>query len=64
MFDQIYVMRNGAIAKKVDVLMVYSFQRGIVEFKIGLATAAGFLVIAATLIITFVTRVLIRYDEG
>ena len=62
-FDQIYVMRNGAIANKVDVLMMYTYQKGILEFKIGQATAAGYLIIAATLVITFVTRILIRYDE-
>ncbi|MDD9268042.1 ABC transporter permease subunit [Paenibacillus sp. GCM10023248] len=63
-FDQIIVMRNGAIAKKVDVIMMYTYQKGILEFKVGLATSAGFLVIFATLIITFVTRAVIRYDEG
>ena len=62
-FDQIYVMRNGAIANEVDVLMMYTYQKGILEFKIGQATAAGYLIIAATLVITFVTRILIRYDE-
>ncbi|WP_248930210.1 ABC transporter permease subunit [Paenibacillus hamazuiensis] len=64
MFDQIFVMRNGAVANKVDVIMMYTYQKGILEFKIGTATAAGFLVIFATLIITFVTRAIIRYDEG
>ncbi|MDF2962057.1 MAG: transporter permease [Paenibacillus sp.] len=64
MFDQIFVMRNGAIAKKVDVIMMYTYQKGILEFKIGLATASGFLVIFATLILTFVTRAIIRYDDG
>ncbi|ALS27644.1 ABC transporter permease [Paenibacillus sp. 32O-W] len=63
MFDQIFVMRNGAIAGKVDVIMMYTYQKGILEFQIGMATAAGFLVILATLIITFVIRILIRYDE-
>ena len=62
-FDQIFVMRNGAIANKVDVLMMYTYQKGILEFKIGQATAAGYLIIAETLVITFVTRILIRYDE-
>lgn len=63
MFDQIFVMRNGAIAKKVDVLMMYTYQKGILEFKVSVATAAGFLVILATFLITFVTRVVIRYDD-
>ncbi len=63
-FDQIVAMRNGAIAPKVDVLMMYTFQKGILEFKVGPATAAGFLLIIATLVITFAVRLLIRYDEG
>ncbi|WP_028612425.1 ABC transporter permease subunit [Paenibacillus harenae] len=64
MFDQIFVMRNGAIADKVDVIMMYTYQKGILEFSVGPATAAGFLVILATLIITYITRAVIRYDEG
>lgn len=64
MFDQIVVMRNGAIARKVDVIMMYTYQKGILEFKVGTASAAGFLIILATLILTFVTRAVIRYDEG
>ncbi|MCZ8517131.1 ABC transporter permease subunit [Paenibacillus filicis] len=64
MFDQIVVMRNGAIAKKVDVIMMYTYQKGILEFKIGTASAAGFIIIAATLLLTVITRAAIRYDEG
>ncbi|MEK8131014.1 ABC transporter permease subunit [Paenibacillus filicis] len=63
-FDQIVVMRNGAIAKKVDVVMYYTFQKGILEFKIGLATAAGFSLIVMTLILTFAVKKIIRFDEG
>lgn len=64
MFDQILVMRNGAIQDKVDVIMMYTYQRGILDFEIGPATAAGFLIILATIAITYVTRAVIRYDEG
>lgn len=64
LFDQIFVMSNGAIAKKVDVIMMYTYQKGILEFSVGPATAAGFLVILATFTLTYVTRAVIRYDEG
>jgi putative aldouronate transport system permease protein len=64
MFDQIFVMSNGAIANKVDVIMMYTYQKGILEFSIGPATAAGFLVIMATFMLTYATRAVIRYDEG
>ncbi|MGC6590058.1 ABC transporter permease subunit [Paenibacillus sp. Dod16] len=64
LFDQIFVMSNGAIANKVDVIMMYTYQKGILEFSVGPATAAGFLVIMATFALTYVTRAVIRYDEG
>lgn len=64
LFDQIFVMSNGAIANKVDVIMMYTYQKGILEFSVGSATAAGFLVIMATFALTYVTRAVIRYDEG
>jgi putative aldouronate transport system permease protein len=62
-FDQIFMMSNPAIARQVDVLMTYTYQKGILEFKMGMAAAAAFLVLLATLILTLVTRKLIRYDE-
>jgi putative aldouronate transport system permease protein len=63
MFDQVVVLSNAAIAKNVDVLMTYIYSKGLLEFKMGTATAAGFIVLVATFLITFITRVVIRYDE-
>ncbi|QKE72881.1 sugar ABC transporter permease [Arthrobacter citreus] len=62
-FDQIIVMGNPSIARKVDVLMTYTYEKGLLEFKMGVATAASMLVIVATLILTIVVRKLIRFDE-
>ncbi|TCS69533.1 putative aldouronate transport system permease protein [Effusibacillus lacus] len=62
-FDQIFMLRNPAIARQVDVLMTYTYEKGILQFKMGLASAAAFLVILATLLLVFVTRILTRYDE-
>lgn len=62
-FDQIYIMRNGAIARQVDVLMTYTYDKGILQFRLGFATAAAFLVIAATLVLVTVARRLTRFDE-
>jgi len=53
-FDQIYVMRNGAIAREVDVLMTYVYDKGLVQFRMGFATAAAFLVIGATLALLYI----------
>jgi putative aldouronate transport system permease protein len=63
-FDQIFIMKNPAIARSVDVIMVYTYEKGILDFKMGVATAASFLVIFATIILTFIVRAIIRYDEG
>jgi putative aldouronate transport system permease protein len=62
-FDQIFVMANSAILDKVRNLLYLIFNDGIVQFKIGLASAAATVVLAATMIITFVVRKLVRYDE-
>lgn len=63
MFDQIVIMKNPAIERYVDVIMVYTYEKGILEFDMGLATAASFLVILVTLIFTYITRIIIRYDD-
>lgn len=62
-FDQIFVMRNPAIASKVDVLMMYTFQKGIMEIRIGPAAAASFFVVIFTLLLTFAVRKMTRFDE-
>lgn len=64
LFDPIFVMRNGANANAVDVIMMYTYQKGIMEFKVAQATAAGFIVILCTLILTLIVRKVIKYDEG
>ncbi|WP_207725850.1 carbohydrate ABC transporter permease [Clostridium sp. DJ247] len=63
-FDQVFVMGNPAIMDKVRTLLLYIFTEGITQFKVGKATAAATMVLAATLVITFIIRKLIKYDEG
>jgi len=62
-FDQIFVMRNPAIGSKVDVLMMYTFQRGIMELRLGPAAAASFFVVLFTLALTAAVRKMTRFDE-
>ncbi|MGM0838466.1 MAG: ABC transporter permease subunit [Bacillota bacterium] len=62
-FDQIFIMRNPAITRQVDVLMTYTYEKGILEFQMGVATAASFIVIFATLILTIFARKMLRFDE-
>jgi len=61
MFDQIWVMRNPVIAPKVDVLMYYVYERGLVQFKIGYATAISVLVFVFTLVLTVTSNRFIKY---
>ncbi|WP_438447329.1 ABC transporter permease subunit [Gorillibacterium sp. sgz5001074] len=63
-FDQILVMKNPAIERSVDVIMIYTYESGILKFDMGVANAASFLVIMLTLMLTLVVRRATRYDEG
>lgn len=62
-FDQIYIMKNPAIERFVDVIMIYTYEKGILQFDMGVANAAGFLLIGGTLLLTLLTRKALRYDE-
>lgn len=51
-FDQIYVLRNGVVQRKVDVLMTYVYDEGIQKYEVGFASAISVVVLIATLILT------------
>jgi putative aldouronate transport system permease protein len=63
-FDQVFVMKNPAIERYVDVIMIYTYEKGILKFDMGVANAVGCLVIAATVLLTMAVRKMTRYDEG
>lgn len=63
-FDQVFVMGNSMIQDKVDTLLLYIYNKGILQFQTGLATAAASVVLAATVLITFLLRRLLRYDSS
>ncbi|ACT01498.1 ABC transporter permease subunit [Paenibacillus sp. JDR-2] len=62
-FDEVFILRNPTIASKVDVLMMYTFQKGILEIQLGPAAAASFFVLLLTLAMTLVVRRITRFDE-
>ncbi|TCN00573.1 putative aldouronate transport system permease protein [Paenibacillus sp. BK033] len=62
-FDEVFILRNPTIAAKVDVLMMYTFQKGILEIQLGPAAAASFFVLLLTLAMTLVVRRITRFDE-
>jgi len=51
-FDQIYVMQNAVVKRKVDVLMTYVYDTGILQYEVGYASAVSVMVLVATLILT------------
>jgi putative aldouronate transport system permease protein len=51
-FDQIFVMRNGVVQRKVDVLMTYVYDMGILKYEVGYASAVSVMVLVATLVLT------------
>jgi putative aldouronate transport system permease protein len=63
-FDQVFVMKNAAIERYVDVIMIYTYEKGILKFDMGVANAAGCLIILATLLLTIAVRKATRFDEG
>lgn len=62
-FDQVFILRNPTVASKLDVLMMYTFQKGILEIKLGPAAAASFFILIITLALTLVVRRMTRFDE-
>ncbi len=51
-FDQIFIMRNNVVKRHVDVLMTYVYDIGILQSKLGLASAISVMVLGATLVMT------------
>lgn len=61
-FNQVYVLRNEVIAPKVDVLMYYVYVKGLQQFKIGYAAAISVFIFTATLILTLISRRVLKYS--
>jgi putative aldouronate transport system permease protein len=62
-FDEVFILRNPSTASKVDVLMMYTYQKGIMDIKIAFASAASFFVVLLTLVLTLIVRRVTRFDE-
>ena len=63
-FDQIFVMGNRGIYSKVVTLLYMIYSDGILEFKMGTATAAATIVLLLTMLITFVVKRLSKYNNS
>jgi putative aldouronate transport system permease protein len=62
-FDEMYVMQNAANKQQIKSLLLYVFEKGILQFKTGLATAGAVLVMVGSLALVAVMRKAIRYDR-
>lgn len=63
-FDQIYIMSRASIDDKIRNMLRWVFYQGIERFQIGLATAAATFILLATIILTFIVRKVVRYDQS
>lgn len=63
-FDQIFVMSNASILDQVRNLLYLIYHDGIVQFKVGQASAAASMVLLATFLLSTLVRWVIRYDRG
>ncbi|MCL2479931.1 MAG: ABC transporter permease subunit [Treponema sp.] len=62
-FDEIYVMQNSINKPYIRTLLLYVFETGILNFKLGTATAGATLVMIGTLALVGISRKLTNYDE-
>ncbi|MDR0554262.1 MAG: ABC transporter permease subunit [Treponema sp.] len=62
-FDEIYVMQNPINKRFIRTLLLYVFETGILNFKLGTATAGAALVMIGTLAMAGISRKLTGYDE-
>jgi putative aldouronate transport system permease protein len=62
-FDEIYVMQNSTNKRLIRTLLLYVFEMGILNFKLGTATAGAALVMIGTLALAGISRKLTKYDE-
>jgi putative aldouronate transport system permease protein len=60
-FDMSYVMENSANYKGVTTAIVYTYEKGVLNFDMGLASAAAGIVFILSLILVFVVKKIIRY---
>ena len=63
-FDQIFVLRNAATTRVIDVLMTYVYDLGMRQFNLGWATAASFMVTAVGIMTVGMLRKAMNVDQA
>jgi putative aldouronate transport system permease protein len=59
LFDAAFLMLNGSTADRVTTLAIFAYQRGLLQFDLGMASAAGVVLLGLCLIAVVVTRFLL-----
>lgn len=62
-FDSAFLMLNGRTADQIRTLAIFTYERGILQFDLGLASAAGVVLLVVSLIIAGLAHVFIRDQE-
>ena len=64
-FDQIYVFKsqNPAVQSKIDVLMTYVYDVGILKYEVGYASAVSVMVLLTTLVLTAIVWKVTRFGR-
>jgi putative aldouronate transport system permease protein len=59
LFDAAYLMLNGSTADRVTTLAIFAYKRGLLQFDLGMASAAGAVLLGLCLLAVVVTRFLL-----
>lgn len=58
-FDSAYLMAGGRTAEKVTTLALFAYQKGLLQFDLGMASAAGVVLLCLCLAVAGVSRLLV-----
>ncbi|QDZ11913.1 carbohydrate ABC transporter permease [Devosia ginsengisoli] len=59
-FDSAFLMLNGRTADQIRTLAIFTYERGILNFDLGLASAAGVVLLIVSLLISGVAQIFTR----
>ena len=62
-FDSAFLMLNGRTADQIRTLAIFTYERGILNFDLGLASAAGVVLLVVSLLISGVAQVVTRTER-
>ncbi|WP_338723308.1 sugar ABC transporter permease [Devosia sp. XK-2] len=62
-FDSAFLMLNGRTADQIRTLAIFTYERGILNFDLGLASAAGVVLLVVSLMISGVAQIVTRQER-